>query len=86
MHMIRKGQIRWLKKGDVAGQIQFVNRAFGLAEDFHRSALTRTCRCVLRHYQPGGNYSQGASATRTTVIVSRLVGPGHIEITVTARK
>ncbi len=30
MHMIRKGQIRWLKKGDVAGQIDFVNRAFGL--------------------------------------------------------
>jgi len=30
MHMIRKGQIRWLKKGDVAGQIHFVNRAFGL--------------------------------------------------------
>jgi IS6 family transposase len=32
MHMIRKGQIRWLKKGDVAGgQVHFVNRAFGLA-------------------------------------------------------
>ncbi len=31
MHMIRKGQIRWLKKGDIAGQVRFVNRAFGLA-------------------------------------------------------
>ena len=31
MHMIRKGQIRWLKKGDIAGQVHFVNRAFGLA-------------------------------------------------------
>jgi transposase, IS6 family len=31
MHMIRKGQIRWLKKGDSAGQVRFVNRAFGLA-------------------------------------------------------
>ena len=31
MHMIPKGQIRWLKKGDVAGQIHFVNRAFGVA-------------------------------------------------------
>jgi transposase, IS6 family len=31
MHMIRKGQIRWLKKGDVAGEVHFVNRAFGLA-------------------------------------------------------
>ena len=31
MHMIRKGQIRWLKKGDIAGQIRFVNHIFGLA-------------------------------------------------------
>jgi transposase, IS6 family len=31
MHIIRKGQIRWLTKGDVVGQIRFVNRAFGLA-------------------------------------------------------
>lgn len=31
MHVIRKGQIRWLKKDDVAGQIRFINRAFGLA-------------------------------------------------------
>ncbi|MBV8810562.1 MAG: hypothetical protein JO033_17985 [Acidobacteriaceae bacterium] len=31
MHMIRKGQIRWLKKGDVAGQVHFVNRTFGVA-------------------------------------------------------
>ena len=31
MHMIRKGQIRWLQKGDIVGQVRFVNRAFGLA-------------------------------------------------------
>jgi transposase-like protein len=31
MHMIRKGQIPWLKKGDIARQVHFVNRAFGLA-------------------------------------------------------
>ena len=31
MHMIRKGQIRWLEKGDVAGQIHFVSRVFGVA-------------------------------------------------------
>jgi transposase, IS6 family len=31
MHMIRKGQIRWLQKGDITGQVRFVNRAFGLA-------------------------------------------------------
>ncbi len=28
--MIRKGQIRWLNKGDIVGQVRFVNRAFGL--------------------------------------------------------
>jgi len=30
LHMIRKGQVRWLPKGDVAGQVQFVNDMFGL--------------------------------------------------------
>jgi len=31
MNMIRKGQIRWLAKGDIAGQVAFVSAAFGLA-------------------------------------------------------
>jgi transposase, IS6 family len=31
MHMIRKGQIQWLAKGDTVGQVQFVNQIFGLA-------------------------------------------------------
>jgi IS6 family transposase len=31
MHAIRKGQIRWLPKGDVVGQIQFIQRILGLA-------------------------------------------------------
>ena len=31
MHMLRKGQIRWLRKGDILGQVRFVNRCFGLA-------------------------------------------------------
>jgi IS6 family transposase len=30
MHMIRKGQIRWLAKGDVAAQVQFIHAIFGL--------------------------------------------------------
>ena len=29
---------------------------------------------------------KGPKPTRTTVVVSKLVGPGHVEITVTARK
>jgi len=31
MNMIRKGQVRWLAKGDIAGQVGFINRLFGLA-------------------------------------------------------
>ena len=31
MHMIHKGQIRWLPKGDALGQVRFVNQLFGLA-------------------------------------------------------
>jgi transposase-like protein len=30
MHMIRKGQVRWLAKDDSAGQIQFIKFIFGL--------------------------------------------------------
>ena len=30
LHMIRKGQVRWLPKRDVVGQVQFVNEIFGL--------------------------------------------------------
>jgi len=31
MNMIRKGQVRWLAKGDVAGQVRFIEQAFGIA-------------------------------------------------------
>jgi hypothetical protein len=31
MNIIRKGQIRWLPKGDVVGQKQFVERLLGIA-------------------------------------------------------
>jgi transposase-like protein len=30
LHMIRKGQVRWLPKGDVLGQIQFIREILGL--------------------------------------------------------
>ena len=30
LHMIRKGQVRWLPKGDVLGQIQFIRETLGL--------------------------------------------------------
>ena len=31
MHLIRKGQIRWVPKGDVVGQRQFIHGLFGIA-------------------------------------------------------
>jgi transposase, IS6 family len=31
MNIIRKGQIRWVAKGDVVGQIHFIERMFGIA-------------------------------------------------------
>jgi len=31
MHAIRKGQIRWLPKGDIVGQVQFIQRILGIA-------------------------------------------------------
>jgi IS6 family transposase len=31
MNMIRKGQVRWLAKGDVVGQMSFIQRLFGIA-------------------------------------------------------
>jgi hypothetical protein len=30
MHMIRKGQVRWLLRGDVTGHVLFINLALGL--------------------------------------------------------
>ena len=30
MHMIRKGQVRWLAKDDIAGQVQFIKFIFGM--------------------------------------------------------
>jgi transposase-like protein len=31
MHMIRKGQVRWLSKGDIIAQVRFIKVIFGLA-------------------------------------------------------
>jgi transposase-like protein len=30
MNMIRKGQVRWLAKGDIKGQVRFIERLFGV--------------------------------------------------------
>ena len=31
VHMIRKGRVRWVAKGDSLAQMQFINELFGLA-------------------------------------------------------
>ena len=31
MHMIRKGQVKWLAKGDITGQVRFIHQIFGIA-------------------------------------------------------
>ena len=33
VHMIRKGQVRWLPKGDVLGLILFLNELLGLGAE-----------------------------------------------------
>ena len=30
MHMIKKGQVRWLAKDDIAGQVRFIHQIFGI--------------------------------------------------------
>ena len=31
MNIIRKGQIRWMAKGDIAGQVRYIEQVFGIA-------------------------------------------------------
>jgi transposase, IS6 family len=31
MHMIRKGQVRWLRKGDIVGHVQIIHQLYGIA-------------------------------------------------------
>jgi transposase, IS6 family len=31
MNIVRKGQIRWLSKGDIVGQMRFIERTFDIA-------------------------------------------------------
>ncbi len=31
IHMINKGRVRWLAKGDAVGQLKFINKLFDIA-------------------------------------------------------
>ena len=48
MHLIRKGQIRWLPKGDVVGQRRFIHILFGIAASFKLTTppLPRTAAAI----------------------------------------
>jgi len=45
MHVIRKGQIRWLAKGDVTGQRQFIHSHFGIAVEPQPDDTFLACCC-----------------------------------------
>jgi IS6 family transposase len=45
MNIIRKGQIRWLAKGEVPGQKRFIERLFGTAA-LTNSRLARQCLVI----------------------------------------
>ena len=47
MNIIRKGQIRWLPKGDVVGQKRFIERIFGIAPEIY---LARRSTLASHHF------------------------------------
>src|SRR5215472_10469117 len=63
MNIIRKGQIRWVAKHDVVGQIRFIERTFGIAA--YSSQLFRpanphiaVCDTALRSNADIGNFPE----------------------------
>jgi IS6 family transposase len=54
MHMIRKGQVRWLSKDDIAAQVRFIQLIFGIAA----LSYTQTRKLFLRSplFAPHQNY------------------------------
>jgi hypothetical protein len=42
VHMIRKGQVRWLRKGDVLGLILFLNETLGLSAECSYAGCSHT--------------------------------------------
>ena len=67
MNMIRKGQIRWLAKGDIAGQVNYIEQIFGIAPNpIFRSQLNSFVQIYLR---------QNPYARRLSRDVSCPVGP-----------
>ena len=57
MNMIRKGQIRWLPKNNIAGQAEFVSRVLGMVTaaitgdtDFAASRFKFATQSLLRPF------------------------------------
>ena len=52
IHKIRKGQVRWVKKGDVLAQNQFIGRVFGLTLQARQlCSAVRVAACLLQSLQ-----------------------------------
>jgi IS6 family transposase len=53
MHMIRKGQVRWLSKSNIAAQLRFIQLIFGLAAAYPH-ASPQALRSLAAIYNPSG--------------------------------
>jgi translation elongation factor EF-Tu-like GTPase len=85
LHMIRKGQVRWLPKGDVLGQIQFIREILGLkTEEFDRRELaigsvSPNCFCnttvvrTIEASEPAGRRVPPMEGLRVSVEAIRVI-------------
>ena len=64
MHALRKGQARWMAKGDVVGQTQLIHKVFGLAR------VTRSTQRILARDPKPCNRTRMPSVPRLHSLVS----------------
>jgi hypothetical protein len=44
--MIKKGQVQWLAKGDIAGQVRYIHQIFGIVA-YHPHSTTAVSRYAI---------------------------------------
>jgi hypothetical protein len=76
MHMICKGQIRWLKKGDVTGQVRFVKRASTWPRDAHHTTLTGACTYLFAT-RPANTSDSLGNTSQYILIATFRVAQSH---------
>ena len=69
MHALRKGQARWMAKGDVVGQTQLIHKVFGLAV-----VLTRSTQRILARDPKPCNRTIWCTARSPTATTRRPSG------------